>query len=661
MAENTGAEFLQQKYQLNTDPGVKASARRFEQRTWEVIPQSSYVLRIQNYLDRLNNIIHPPKLVGKEDAESRGERNLSMLKHGLHNRFVIKPEEVPEAYFDSIKRKHREEGHGDIEIPDDYRKELTETLIKDQERSLDNWADYLASDDAKYPDWLKYFAFRSVLRMGRYDKQKSSFTERTGGTVSPFADLNREALAIVLGDLEKKYPNENARSDPGQSDLQFTRRFDISEEAKQKYRQALENKNFAKLYALAIEEFKPISEYLLRVTEGKWVKYPKGSDHRKLVDSIAPYGTGWCIRGEQMAQRYLVRDQYDLHVYYSNDANGNPVVPRVVMVIDRGSTIAEVRGVEKEENLDAYIGDVVETKLSEPEFEQQGRLWKKKSTDMRALTSVDRKTKTGVSLDATDLVFLYEINSPIEGFGYQKDPRIAEIRSQRSVDEDMPIVLGCEKAQIAKSVKEINPQTRGYIGPLEPGIFDILTRYNIDQVYTSFPEEKIRIEDLAIGGRPKEQLQEDLKERNIQTSSYVDDMIKSRDFTTLSNPETIKTAKLKVQDLGLDGSSTTDQIYAKANELGLDLCLPEVAVYQRLKDTNQPLGEWYFMAMKQIAGRNPPVFYLGRNEDGGACLYDYFTLPDDRWSPDDEFVFSLRKAEKKTSKLGILRNFLSSF
>ena len=129
--------------------------------------------------------------------------------------------------------------------------------------------------------------------MGNYDKNRGVFNERTRGgrTTAPFPELNREALAIVLDDLEKKYPNDQLK--PGnRTNFEFTSRFDISGDAKQKYLKALDNKNFSQLYGLAIEEFKPIGEELLKITEGRWVKYPSGSDPKQLVSSIANYGTG---------------------------------------------------------------------------------------------------------------------------------------------------------------------------------------------------------------------------------------------------------------------------------------------------------------------------------------------------------------------------------
>lgn len=638
---NTDAEFLQKQYQLNTNSGVVSTARRYEQQTREIVKKGDFQTRIQNYLDRLHSIIDPPVLEGGNDYFDRRKRNLSMIKNALHNHFVTTPEDIPESYYDSIKRRRREEGYGD-ETSEDYRQEFTQAVIKDQKNSLDNWIDYLASDEAKYPDWLKYFAFRSVLRMGNYDKDREVFNERTRKgrkTIAPFPELNREALAIILGDLERRYSAEKDLPD-SRNDLEFSSRFDIADEVKERYRIALENKNFSALYSLSIEEFKPIAEELLKTTTGKWIEYPSGSDPKKLVSSIKDYGTRWCLREEAEAGRYL-KDN-NLHVYYSQDQEGSFAVPRVVMVVNQSGSLTAVRGVAKNEHLDSYIGMVVETKLSEPEFEKEGRAYKKRSDDMKILTDIDNRVKKGEELTGENLIFLYERDTPIEGFGYRKDSRIAELRSKRNPQEDMPIVFGCSKEQIAQQVGEIRSDTKAYVGSLEKGKLDKLR--NIEYVYTSFPEDKIQIEDLEIGGKDAQHLKAEVENNNIQISQYAADQMES--FTTLKNPETITTVKLRLKDLGLiRESSTTDQVYARVDEFGLDLCFQEVGVYRKLKDERQLLKEYYWVGVKQITGRpDKPFGFSLENVKDGKKLLNLWTQPNGKWFPEDRFVFTLRSS-----------------
>lgn len=611
--------FLHQKFAgLNTSPEVESAARRSKRQSRKELPPQQPEARIQNYLERLKAVLSPSPSETDPDFDRRS-RNMEMLKRSLHERFVIHGEDIPESYFDSIKRRHRDEGHGDIEIPDEYRKELGQTIIGDQEKSLDNWVDYLASDDAKYPDWLKYYAMRSVLRMGRYDKKKKAFTERTGGTINPFPDLNREALAIVLDSFERQ-----SRGEPPKFG------YDIQDDTKRSFLDFLNKKNFAKLYAVAVEEFKPIPDELLKVTDGKWVKYPRGSDHQLLVQAISAYGTGWCLRGEAMAERYLARDQNDLHIYFSHDKTGEPTVPRAVMVINAANKITEVRGVAPEENLDPYIGGVVQQKLGEfPD----GTAYEKKAGDMKCLTAIEKKAKQKQAFNKEDLIFLYEMDASIEGFGYQRDPRIKELRSQRNPQVDMLVIFECEQKQIARSPQEVNEFTRAYIGPLFPGIFKVVG--HLEHIYTAFPEGRIIQYNIEIGGQTEEQLEAALERAGFKISDYARHMMKPKEFKTAKDPEQADLVRLQVGDLfGDQDVHTTDDIYEKADELGLELCPAEVGPHLRLKLKDQPMGEWFHIAMKQIAG--PPdgslfVFYLERY-DGGLWLSGHWARPTDEWS-----------------------------
>ena len=608
-------EFLKRKYDLHNAPEVESATKRAEARAGECVPKNPEA-RIQNYLDRFKEIID------RQDPPER-ERGLEALKQVLHDKFVIKPEEIPESYFDNQRRLAREQGHGDIEVTDEARDQLIEVIITDQKSTLDNWIDYLSSDDATYPDWLKYYAFRSITNLGEYDKEKKQFSKRSKGTTKPFPDLNREALAYTLDAIEKKYQKETVNVD-GQS-----------EDEKKQFEKLLQGENFAKLYAWAIDKVTPASQEAITNTKGKWVKYDRNSDHMPLVESLQGHGTGWCTAGESTAEAQLKGG--DFYVYYSLDQGGKPNIPRAAIRMQEGS-IAEVRGIAPEQNLDPYIGDVVKDKLKEfPDGEQ----YEKKSSDMKRLTEIDNKARQGKQLAKDDLVFLYEINSPIEGFGYQRDPRIQELRSQRNPEEDIPIVFECGKDQIAHTIKEINQGIKAYIGSLEPGIFNLIQEYNIEHVYTQFPEGRIREYDIKIGGKTKEELKEELEEKNIYVSDWANDLLASKDFQTTKKAEKEKLIRLTVKDLGFTSGATTQKIYQKAQELGLDLCPAETGPHFRLQ---YPGKEWILIAMKQISDRDgsPDAFYL---DWGGVRLElsAFSARPAFGWNPEDEFIFHFRK------------------
>ena len=625
----TGEAILRQKYGLQKSPEVAAAAERTTRKTGQVLPSKSAEdadVRIRNYLDRLGAIINPEDSGVHPDFDVK-ERNLAMLKRALHSQFVIKPDAIPESYFNSLRQRHLDEGYGYIEIPEEYRRELSETIVTDQEKSLDKWVDYLTSDEAaKYPDWLKYMAFRSILRMGRYDKERGAFTERTGGAVSPFPDLNPEALAIVLDAFEKFSRGEKPNFG-----------YDITDDLKNRFLTLLGQKNFAKLYAMAIGEFRPITDDLLKTTVGEWKRYPKGSDHMQVVKSISDYGTGWCLRGPSMAERYL-KDN-DLIIYYSNDGDGRPTVPRVTIVINSRNKIAEVRGVAYEENLDPYIDQVVDDMLAQ---HPDGQNFRKKSHDMKEVTRMTKKVKDQLPLTRDELIFLYEIEAPIEGFGVKKDPRIAELRKVRNPDEDMPLVLGCDTSQIARDISQVNSRTKAYVGELVPGIFELIQRHNVEYVYTKFPEDRIHRTAIKIGGKNLAQLEQELAARDVELSEFVKKFFKNNSISPDEAEEAVDFSKLKLRDLGFSEVQTLDAIYKRIEELGLRLCPQETAIQYCLQ-VDHPQGEWFDVGIQPVVAANgdTSIFRVGRNNHGVWLRGNWLEYPGNVFGPDDEFMFRL--------------------
>jgi hypothetical protein len=66
-------------------------------------------------------------------------------------------------------------------------------------------------------------------------------------------------------------------------------------------------------------------------------------------------------------------------------------------------------------------------------------------------------------LTSKDIRFLYEIDSPIESFGYDRDPRIEEIRKKRNRQEDIQTLCNCTPEYIAKDFLDITETTQVYL------------------------------------------------------------------------------------------------------------------------------------------------------------------------------------------------------
>jgi len=632
-------QLLKNRYDLHNTPEVRTASDFTRKRTGEKVPQDPNS-QIQNYLDRMQEIFSPDF----EDPHGR-----QILEERILNRYTTRFEDIPESYWKSQERILRERGQqGDYnrfsdEQKDEWKKQISEGLLNDQRASLEQWINYFSSPDSSYiPPQIKYWFFRSVVKLSEYDKEEGKFPERSRGTLKMFPDINPEALAFVNDAVIKKL--EGKGLDFGNFE------FDLTQEQKEIFQGALQRENFANLYAWANEQIAPIPQHLLPISAGEWVKYERGSDFKPLVDSVRGKGTGWCIAADSTAKSYLIGG--DMYVYYSHDENGNPTIPRLAIRKEE-SRIAEVRGIDFKQNVDPYMPEVLSEKLEE--FPDK-KNYLKRASDMEHLTEIDARVQAGLQLSRNDLIFLYELNTKIEGFGYEKDPRVEEIRSQRNPEEDMLIIFDCDKEQIARHPSEINESTKAYVGSIakEDSEGNLLPEYknifhklaDIENIYTSFPEGKIKFDTVTIGGKSKEQLEQELVENDINVTQYAQDMMKNPDFTTLSEPEELPLVRLSVGDLGISKyRPTTDDIYKRARELGLELPPAEVGPHYRIKYTDQPAGERFSIGMKQITDSSdlPDVFRLGHDDDG-LWLGGRWARPGDGWDPGDGLVFALRKS-----------------
>ena len=367
--EKFGEQFLHQKdSKLHTTEPIENTQARLKGKGEKVSQKPAD--KIEAYLSRLKDIFNPDSLEKHPDFD-RKERNINMLKKNLYENVVIKQEDIPEGYYENQRRLAREQGHGDIETTGEMKEQLSEVIVSDQKSTLDNWINYLTDKDSEsFPMWSKYWAFNNMLKLSTYDKEKHSFGKRDKGTVAPFPDLNREALAYVVDAIVKKTNKEKVSGIEDSPGLQ----------------KLLQGANFGKLYAWAIEKVTPTEENELLNTEGRWIKYDKSSDHMPLVESLQGHGTGWCTAGETTAQTQLQGG--DFYVYYSYDKQGNPIVPRAAIRME-GLEIGEVRGIAPEQNLDPYINDVVNDKMTEfPDGEE----YQKKVVNMKYLTEIDKNT-----------------------------------------------------------------------------------------------------------------------------------------------------------------------------------------------------------------------------------------------------------------------------
>lgn len=157
------------------------------------------------------------------------------------------------------------------------------------------------------------------------------------------------------------------------------------------------------------------------------------------------------------------------------------------------------------------------------------------------------------------------------------------------------------------------------------------------------PEGGRRLPDLTIGGVNTKELEKRLSKGGHHVGDWAMDLLRSKDFTTLSKPKTIPLVDAPLSAMGFTTMPTRDQIFQRADELEWDKVPAETGPHLRLAYTDQPLNEWLCMGMKQIADRNgdPRVFGVGR-DGSGSWLFAYWARPARRGALAGRFVFSPR-------------------
>ena len=264
MKYKTGEEFLNKLYRkMHTSNEVMYKAS----------PSDKAEEKIRKYISRLEHA---------HELSKKNEHSLELLKKFYYDKYLIK--ELPESYVNHQKEIARKEGYGNVYVSDEMKQEMLDQIRKNQKSTLDLWIDYFISEDSMYPAWFKVYAFKGMLDLSSFNKEKQEFGKRTNKTTFPFVDLNMEALSKVY-DILKSEIGENNVTDEEIEVLS-------------------KGESFKKLYTyyLTKQDLKVIKD---DETDGIWVKYDMGSDYMPLWESLQGKNTGWCTAGKETAKTQL--------------------------------------------------------------------------------------------------------------------------------------------------------------------------------------------------------------------------------------------------------------------------------------------------------------------------------------------------------------------
>jgi len=137
-----------------------------------------------------------------------------------------------------------------------------------------------------------------------------------------------------------------------------------------------------------------------------------------------------------------------------------------------------------------------------------------------------------------------------------------------------------------------------------------------------------------------------LKAYQYEIAESAENLLSKSSFTLSLTEEEIQLVNVSVADLGFSKDVNHGEIYAKAKELGLELCPSEVGPQLRLQYKDQPKDEWLLIAMEPIVDSYGElgIFKIECYVEDycmlGASPVD---IDDKLWSINTRFIFCLRK------------------
>ena len=427
--------------------------------------------RLEKYLDKLDRV--QSKAMSKEE-------HVDTLKRLYYDKYVIKPENIPDGYFKSLEKRYLDEGHGhhnlinpDNETDKRLKEQHINVIIREQKDSLDSWLNYFLSKDSDYlPMWAKVWAFQGMLGIGNLNKEKDGYGRRSNTAVNPFVSLDSEILSKCVELVKETFNNKEVND--------------------KEIEKLIVSGSFAKLYGKLLANKKQLK---VSSNEGIWIKYNYESEEQankkikegqvpeylKLYNSLQGYNTGWCTAGSKETAKNQIcgGGSYqggDFYVYYTKNKDNEYKIPRIAIRMN-GEDIGEIRGVAEGQNIESNMDSVLEEKLKEfPD----GALYQKKVHDMKMLTQIyDNYQNRELTKD--ELIFLYELNHKISGFGYETDPRIKEIRNKRNQKKDISTALNCDESEIGLTEKDLyKNQLVYYSGNIYDSMYNEIKKRNLE-------------------------------------------------------------------------------------------------------------------------------------------------------------------------------------
>ena len=167
--------------------------------------------------------------------------------------------------------------------------------------------------------------------------------------------------------------------------------------------------------------------------------------------------------------------------------------------------------------------------------------------------------------------------------------------------------------------------------------------------------ETWKIIKLGTGLQSADDFRKEVVKAGMKIGDWANDILGKPTFTAYESLTEVELVVCSVAELGFKDGATRKDIYIRAQELGLDLCPPEVGPQLRLQYTDQPKGEWLVIAMEPITDSDGHLNLFRVAHDGdGRWLFAGSGRPGYFWSGDSRFVFLRRKLVLQLGHCGFL-------
>ena len=431
----TGAKVLSRANFDSRHKKITDSSLEKMRRQGERIPGKNNDRRNYAYLARLDRLI-----------EKYGDKAESRLWTMSIDGLVIDEEDIPESFFEQQEEILRQQGQGH-QLRSWEREMLVKDIQKKQEESLQEWADYLGSEESPFPLWFKVYAWDGMSKMGVFDAQKRKYLKRDRTTTAPYPGLNEAALAKTYEAISQSTGGSNG-------DEQLAK--------------LVQSGNFVSLYTqfmLSQKEIIPTPERTEDV-HGEWVEYLPGQEKQL---SIAAEGTPWCVASPTVGKNYLEGGEYDFTegvedsqakfiLFHLQNPETNRLSSNACASIRLGidGRVAEISGLGHGQALEDSLVPIVEAKVKTL---PGGDIYLQAFEDKRRLIALDKKLKEGGDFSEEDLRFVFEADRPIKTLDtyHDIDPRVGDIRlSQLEQAKKLGIEIGDKVKELLNSPEIIN-------------------------------------------------------------------------------------------------------------------------------------------------------------------------------------------------------------